>query len=132
MYMNRPLIFDDIIESLKENPLFLNYIENKEYIKKTLDEIKTVNKEKEDIIINMMKQNNKNKRYDYGELEDIKVDDIFDIIQRNPILLNDKNMKEYLLTAIEDIINKRVEEITKRKKDEVIIKRKPLRFMYQN
>ena len=130
--MDRILTFDDIIESLKENPLFLNYIENKEYIKKTLDEIKSVNKEKEDIIINMMKQNNKNKRYDYGEFEDITVDDIFDIIQRNPISLNDKNMKEYLLIVIEDVINKRVEEITKRKKDEVIIKRKPLRFMYQN
>ena len=41
-------------------------------------------------------------------------------------------MKEYFLTAIENDINKRVEEITKRKKDEFISKRKPLRFMYQN
>lgn len=128
--MDRVLTYDDVIESLKENPLFLNYIENKEYINKTLDEIKTVNKEKEDIIMMMMKQNNKNKRYDYGELEDTTVDDIFDIIQRNPIALNDKNMKEYFLTAIENDINKRVEEITKRKKDEFISKQKPLRFMY--
>ena len=128
--MDRVLTYDDVIESLKENPLFLNYIENKEYINKTLDEIKTVNKEKEDIIMMMMKQNNKNKRYDYGELEDTTVDDIFDIIQRNPIALNDKNMKEYFLTAIENDINKRIEEITKRKKDEFISKQKPLRFMY--
>ena len=128
--MDRVLTYDDVIESLKENPLFLNYIENKEYINKTLDEIKTINKKKEDIIILMMKQNNKNKRYDHGELEDTTVDDIFDIIQRNPIASNDKNMKEYFLTAIENDINKRVEEITKRKKDEFISKQKPLRFMY--
>lgn len=129
--MDRVLTYDDVIESLKENPLFLNYIENKEYIIKTLDAIKTINKEKEDIIILMMKQNNKNKRYDYGELEDITVDDIFDIIQRNPIALNDKNMKEYLLNAIEKDINERVEkEITKRKKNEFILKNIPLRFMY--
>lgn len=129
--MDRVLTYDDVIESLKENPLFLNYIENKEYIIKTLDAIKTINKEKEEIIILMMKQNNKNKRYDYGELEDITVDDIFDIIQRNPIALNDKNMKEYLLNAIEKDINERVEkEITKRKKNEFILKNIPLRFMY--